>query len=77
MTPSLYEERWELYEEPQKTYSFMEVVKQLKEGKKFERKKWTNSYVRILHGNVLRIREDLGYCLSLEDFEAADWIEVK
>lgn len=29
---------WEIYEEPEKTYTFMEVVKGLREGKKFRRK---------------------------------------
>lgn len=56
---------WEIYEKPPKPYTFMEVVKGLKEGKRFRRKYWNE----LLFGAPP--------FLSKEDFEATDWIEVK
>lgn len=37
---SVFNEKWELYEEPEHTFSFAEVVKGLKDGKRFRRKGW-------------------------------------
>ncbi len=77
-------DEWEIYEEPQKTYSFIEIIKGLKEGKKFRRRFWNEE---SLLGSE-ETQEILGYrrltnqkgritTLFIEDFEATDWIEVK
>ncbi len=75
---------WELYEESQKMLSFAEVVKGLKEGKKFRRIAWKNPYDHVgstsctYFPSQKRINNQYGeLCpLWLEDFEATDWIEV-
>lgn len=70
---------WELYEEPQKTYSFSEVVKGLKLGKKFRRKSFPDCpaiYLLKGEGDIYISGECWGSS-SIEDFEATDWIEVK
>lgn len=68
---------WEIYQEREKTYTFMEVVSELKEGKRFRRKNWINPQFFL-------VKEADGYVfcfsgrtwLQLQDFEATDWIEV-
>lgn len=68
---------WVIHEEPEKTYSFREVVKGLKEGKKFKRKGWEEFDDISLNGNEV-IRDTLEtYHAFFNDFEATDWIEVK
>lgn len=77
----VYIDEWELYEEPEKTYTFMEVVKGLREGKSFVRagrdvpdaisshhKRWPGSY-------IFTALEPSHF--TLEDLEATDWVEVK
>lgn len=72
-------EDWELYEEPAKMLSFSEVVKGLKEGKKFRRKdgwilrKITSGYLMWGENEVFLTR----FFPSIEDLEALDWIEAK
>ena len=71
---------WELYEEPEKTYSFMEVVKGLKDGKKFKRKTWGEWYIfYCLTGATLYVqgKQKIDFSpYSIESFEATDWVEV-
>lgn len=74
----LYE--WEIYEEPEKTYSFEEVVKGLKDGKMFSRKMWgEHSQIRLhpenRHIEYRNSTDDILF--FIEDFEANDWVEVK
>lgn len=69
---------WEIYQEPEKLLSFSEVVKGLKEGKKFRRKIWKYPYVS-LNEDLVTIYGPYGSSstkLSIVDFEATDWIEV-
>jgi hypothetical protein len=69
----------ELYKEPQKTHSFSEVVKGLKEGKKFKRKEWGDWFLAYSHTTYLE-GKGIPHCFTpftMEDFEATDWIEVK
>ena len=61
-------EEWELHEEPEKAFSFAEVVKGLKEGKKFRRHGMAG-YLGREHLPMAQFR--------VEDFEANDWVEVK
>lgn len=71
-------EEWELYEEPEQMLSFSEVVKGLRDGKRFKRKGWPNKEDFIFSKDKI-IREQGGFSafLYIEDFEAADWVEVK
>lgn len=71
---------WELYEEPQQTFSFMEMIAKLKEGKRFRRKVWDAEDSLELHSSgTVDFSSTLCYTWdpSLSDFEATDWIEVK
>lgn len=75
---------WELYEEPEKTYTWMEVVEGLKEGKVFARKKFKSSTIRSFRtlspfGRIIRPtnHRDHPPDILLEDYQATDWIEVK
>lgn len=73
------EDDWELFEEPEQLLSFADVVKGLKEGKKFRRKDWPEGeFIKnfapcVTSGN--RMAGD--FLFELEDFEAEDWIECK
>lgn len=69
---------WDILQEPR--LSFQDVVKGLKEGKKYRRGRWNPfresirmgaSYAYIRNENA----EKSGF--SVEDFEATDWVEVK
>lgn len=69
---------WEIYEEPQKTYTFMEVVKGLKEGKRFRRKDWNNSAsFYMVSGELYAYDKDKYIKFGLQEYEADDWIEVQ
>lgn len=59
---------WEIYKEPVKTYTFLEMIEQVKFGKSAYRKDWL----------VTRraISKDVGD-FSIEDTEAKDWIVVE
>lgn len=73
-------EEWELYEEPEQTLSFAEVVKGLKEGKEFKRMAWVNkNYFICLLSQSPGITgpEGKAWWSYPEDFEATDWVEVK
>jgi hypothetical protein len=78
--PESYGWKWELYEEPQRTLSFSEIVQGLKEGKRFRRKRTDGSHTIIV---MSQNREDIAFAISgsqflrMEDFEATDWVEVK
>lgn len=73
---------WEIYEEPKPTFSFMEVVKGLKQGKKFKRPQWGKG---VSFGLISKDRPDVRVTffgcgnspLILDDFEATDWEEVE
>lgn len=79
---------WKIYKEPQKTYTFTEVIQGLKEGKKFKRKDWRGHWELRNDGQVIcggfkeedeedeeEIQESVYLCTSFTD--ATDWIEVK
>jgi hypothetical protein len=76
---------WELYQEPEQTFSFAEVVKGLKEGKKFSRAAWKDrdSHLEatecIYFPSKKKINNQHGKlcALWLEDYEATDWVEIK
>jgi len=69
---------WELYEESVKTYTFMEAVKLMKDGKRVKRAQWNDS---------IRKEDDLyfywsrigsgRFCPTIGDAEANDWILVE
>lgn len=70
---------WELYEEPEKTYTFMEVVQGLKEGKRFKRKDWGDWFLAYSQCTYIE-GKGIPPCFApftIENFEANDWIEVK
>lgn len=76
---------WELFEESEQLLSFAEVVKGLREGKRYRRKFWEDRDACILaiqtihfRGYLKVVNEHMQACaLWLEDYEAADWVEVK
>lgn len=69
---------WELCEEPEQTLSFAEVVKGLKEGKKFRRTSWDVYSVLTIHpSGVIDFTDTNEWGARPEDFEATDWVEVK
>ena len=74
---------WELYQEPERTYSFMEIVPLLKEGRKFKRSCWHSfSYLScsLMGQDVIVLNPFIGtdyWKASLDSLEATDWIEVK
>lgn len=78
MGPSLERGDWEIYEEPDKLLSFQEVVKGLKEGKKFRRKEWSNKdYFIFCSPAGIASPAHCAAHLHPEDFEANDWVEIK
>ncbi len=75
---------WELYEESIKLYTFAQVVKGLRYGKRFRRKHSTWPIQMELALNLTHPRmssEEIFSIvlseMSIEDFVANDWIEVK
>jgi len=64
------------YEEPTKTYTFWEVIEGLKLGKRFKRQNILVSIVLSQDGKTIAHCIQGRMDLNLEDFEAADWIEV-
>lgn len=69
---------WELYEEPERMLSFSEMVAGLKQGKRFIRPNMNHPFCLGMLGNKI-VYCDIGvvHGLSLEDIEAADWVEVR
>ncbi len=70
---------WELYEEPVKTYSFMEMIPLLKEGKKFKRPIWGDYFLGYSHSFYLQGKNvpcDASP-FNMENIEANDWLEVE
>ena len=71
---------WELYGDREATFSFFEMVPELKNGKRFKRPKWPDG---MLFGEnkykELRINMYGGkrWDLEIQDIEATDWIEAK
>lgn len=73
-------DEWEIYEEPEKLLTFVEVVKGLKEGKRFRRRFWANEYAIIPGDQILEFKEQSGdfeITLRLKDFETTDWVQVR
>jgi hypothetical protein len=73
-----FREGWELYEEPNKLISFAEVIKGLKEGKKFRRAIWSSEKficMSYIYAHIWHHKGDAA-AFSVQDFEAKDWIEV-
>jgi hypothetical protein len=69
---------WEIYEAPAKTYTFMEAVKLMKEGKTMRRIIWnTYEYIRFKGGMIMDEGETPDMRFIDEDFEATDWIVVE
>lgn len=60
---------WELYEEHQTTYTFAEVVKGLREGKKFVRSGQASDLALFVMGHEIYPRSKYGIqTLKMEDF---------
>lgn len=82
-----YLDEWELYEEPERTLSFMEVVHGLKEGKRFARASWgcfdVIGYIIFENGSIMAKKvwetktNSIKWNPNIEDFEAIDWLEAK
>lgn len=71
-------QEWEIYEEPETTYTFMEVVKELREGKKFIRTYWRPDRLNMVLTRTGLVNSFLHpQIMCVEDFEATDWVEVK
>ena len=71
------EHDWEEYQEPEKLLSFSEMVKGLREGKKFARKSWASELAIFVMGNEIYPRSAYGIQnLKMEDFESTVWFEV-
>ncbi len=70
---------WELYEDPAQTFSFAEVVKGLKEGKRFKRKNWSDvDGIQASRVDDVRwVADGKMFSLNLQDVESIDWIEIK
>lgn len=68
---------WEIYEEPIKTYSFMEILPFLKEGKKIKRNDWSHHW-KIINGLICIFCEEeyLPAHIYPKYLEATDWIIV-
>src|ERR1700760_3575101 len=61
-------------QEPEKTYSYLEIIPFLKEGKKFRRKNiWNDNEFLSETGSTLRDQFNRRGGILLEDFEATDW----
>lgn len=77
--PENFEEEWEIYQEPQKQYSFMEILPFLKAGKKVKRKDWKCS-IRLSSytSEIIRYSNEPyePWVAEWRDFEATDWIVV-
>lgn len=75
------DKEWELYDEPEKTYSFEGILHGLKEGKSFRRKCWIGDEAIVYAdraGNIHFLEDGkLPYTWTIRDVEATDWIEVK
>ena len=75
---ALLASEWELYEETKMTCTFREVVEGLKQDKKFRRKGWISSvYIQASpYLKIVTLQNSGSECLSIEDYEATDWIDV-
>lgn len=71
-----WDDEWEIYEESEITYSWMEVVQGLKQGKKYRRKGWSSSIYITSKDEGVYVVNGSGY-RWIADYEATDWIEVK
>jgi hypothetical protein len=79
--PERKENEWELYEEPQRALSFLEIVQGLKEGKRFVRENWIapEAWVEAdAQGNIhFHDKRKLPFTWTIADIESRDWVEVK
>lgn len=71
------EYEWELYEEPEKTYTFQEVIKGLKEGRKYRRPHHKQSLILQPTSFVDFDTGSHEWLPTIMDLEANDWIEQK
>lgn len=78
------DKEWEIYEEPQKTYTFMEAVQLMKQGKKMGRKNldgFLNMYDDEKIWFITTANEESYKIflrgLKLQDVEATDWVVVE
>ncbi len=72
-----HDKEWELHEEPVHMISFQDVIKGMREGKRFKRERWTSDLAIFIIGMEIYPRSKFGIkTLQMEDFEAIDWIEV-
>lgn len=68
---------WEVYKEPVKTYSWAEVCEGLLAGKQFRRALWRPQWYVTRdpwYGTVVFPPTDR---LTVNDYQATDWVEVK
>ena len=76
-------DEWELYEEPEQLFTFMQVLPMLRAGRKFRRnnKTWIIDGYIYMFGNdpegFLHNHLNFLCALTLADFEATDWVEVR
>lgn len=76
----LFNSGWELFEEPEQLLSFADVVKGLREGKRFRRKAWVNEFAAISGDRIVESEEEgteFLITMRIKDFEADDWVELK
>lgn len=73
-----FSDEWELYEDLEKTLSFAEVVKGLKEGNEYRRKSWPNEgySIKLYPPGIINGQSASPWFCYPEDFEATDWVEV-
>lgn len=72
----LFLQEWEIYEEPERTLSFMEMVQGLKEGKSFHRLSASIAVGAYGNEDCLNKFFRSSDVMRLEDFEANDWVCV-
>lgn len=74
------DKEWEIYQDPVKTYSFMESMELLKEGKKVKRKEWHSGWLTIERSCICHQDEYMDPAprhFYLKDIEASDWVVVE
>lgn len=73
-------QEWEIYQEPEKTYTFHQALKLLKNGSIMNRKSSSGPTFGVCMRDGLLYyvhRFCFPLTFNLEDYEATDWIEVK
>lgn len=71
-------DEWELYEEPVKTYSFIEILPFLKDGKKARRNCFRgDAHIYLKKTGRISWSNGDNFPFSFQDFEVTDWILVE